>query len=109
MEATIELVKKCEPQQFLTTVSYPIKNTTYFKKVSDLVVLNGNWERTTDRDYAIRNRHSRLYYRHADRWLKNEVAAHRLDASDAVGASRLRAEAAAAREAMLAEADGVEA
>ena len=108
MEATVELVKKCEPEQFLTTVSYPIKNTTYFQKVSDLVVLKQPWDRGTDRDYAIRSRHSRMYYKHADRWLRSEVAAHRLGASDAVGAARLWAEAAAAREAMLAE-SGVEA
>jgi len=102
IEATVELVKRCNPDIFLTTVSYPIKNTTYFRNVSGLVTLQGDWAKSTDRDYVVAKRPPRSYYDNADTWLKKEVAACRIDSRDAGEAHRLRAEAAAARAAMSA-------
>jgi anaerobic magnesium-protoporphyrin IX monomethyl ester cyclase len=100
IEATVELVKRCNPDIFLTTVSYPIKNTGYFHKVSGLVNLQGGWATSTDRDYVIANRPPRAYYENADKWLKKEVAASRLDSRDTAIAEHLRAEASKARAAM---------
>ncbi len=100
MEATVEHVKKANPDVFFTTVAYPIKNTGYYEDAAGRVVAPKAWEEATDRDYAIRGRHSRSYYKQADRWLRGEVAAHR--AIDPALAAVQRAEALAAREAMLA-------
>jgi radical SAM superfamily enzyme YgiQ (UPF0313 family) len=107
--ATIEHVKKANPNVFFTTVAYPIKNTPFFQAVSDRVTLAQEWERATDRDWRIQGRHSRVYYRHADRWLRNEVEAFRKEAADPAAATELRAVAAQARLALLATADEVEA
>jgi radical SAM superfamily enzyme YgiQ (UPF0313 family) len=95
IEATVEHVKKANPNVFLTTVAYPIKNTSYFDAVADRVVLEKSWEESTDRDHDIRGRKGRDYYRHADAWLRGAVEAHRLreagqDAGDA-GARALAA------------------
>ncbi|HEY2683240.1 MAG TPA: radical SAM protein [Steroidobacteraceae bacterium] len=100
--ATVDLVRSCQPDIHLTTVAYPIKNTGYFKKAAEAVVLEKDWAEATDRDYRIRGRHSRGYYKHADAWLKNEVEASRIDTEDAAGAARLRVLAAQAKESMLA-------
>lgn len=100
MEATVELVKRCNPDVFLTTVSYPIKNTGYYHKISDLITLQGDWAAATDRDYVLAKRPPRAYYENADKWLKKEVAASRLDATDRIMAEQLRAEAVSARAAM---------
>jgi anaerobic magnesium-protoporphyrin IX monomethyl ester cyclase len=102
IEATVEHVKRCNPDIFLTTVAYPIMNTTYFRNVSGLVTLQGDWAKSTDRDYVVANRKPRDFYANADKWLKKEVAAFRLNPQDAAGAERLRTEAAAARQAMIA-------
>jgi radical SAM superfamily enzyme YgiQ (UPF0313 family) len=100
IEATVEHVKKANPDIFFTTVAYPIKNTGFFQKVADRVVLDQDWENATDRDYRIAGRRSRAYYRKADEWLRNDVAAFRLEASQPEEA-RLKKEAAiAARAAM---------
>ncbi len=107
--ATVDHVKKCNPDTFLTTVSYPIMNTGYFKKVSDLVVLNKPWADATDRDYVVRGRHSRAYYREADQWLKNEVAAFRLEQSDPGVSAEKRESALLARQKMQALASELEA
>jgi radical SAM superfamily enzyme YgiQ (UPF0313 family) len=107
--ATVEQVKRWNPDVFLTTVAYPIKNTAYFDKVADRAVLAKEWSAATDRDYAIRGRHSRAYYKHADTWLRGEVAAHRLTGSNPGEAMAHRTEALKARAAMLAAAHEVEA
>jgi anaerobic magnesium-protoporphyrin IX monomethyl ester cyclase len=100
MEATVELVKRCKPDIFLTTVSYPIKNTGYYRKISDLITLQGDWAAATDRDYVVEKRPPRAYYEYADTWLKKEVAASRLAATDQKMAEQFRAEASHARAAM---------
>ncbi len=109
IEATIEQVKRWNPDVFLTTVAYPIRNTPYFAEVAGRAVLTGEWNTTTDRDFVIRGRHSRAYYGHADAWLRNEVAASRLESDDPDQAAARRSEASRARAALLAAAGEVEA
>ncbi|ETX03825.1 B12-binding domain-containing radical SAM protein [Candidatus Entotheonella palauensis] len=109
IEATIEHVKRCNPDIFFTTVSYPIMNTTYYKTVADRVILPSDWADSTDRDYVIAGRHSRQYYKYADQWLRNEVAAFRLESEDAAAATLKRQEAQQAQNAMLGVAAEVEA
>jgi len=75
VEATVDHVKKCRPDVFLTTISYPIKGTPYFKKVSRQLVSIQPWSQSTDRDFAVAGRHSRTFYRHADELLRREMAA----------------------------------
>jgi radical SAM superfamily enzyme YgiQ (UPF0313 family) len=87
VEATVDHVKQCRPDIFFTTVSYPIKGTPYFNKVADRLVALGEWRHRTDRDTAIRGRHSRNFYKHADELLRSETAdlpdAARIDAARA--------------------------
>ena len=98
--ATVEHVKQTNPDTFLTTVSYPIKGTPYFDEVADRLELSGSWAETTDRDYRIRGRYPSSYYTHADRWLRSEVEAHRIEAKDADRAAELRALADGSKKAM---------
>ncbi len=75
IEATVTHVKACQPDIFLTTVSYPIGGTPYFETVSDRLVSLGAWSTSTDRDYKIRGRHSRRFYQYADELLRSEMSA----------------------------------
>ncbi len=101
--ATVDHVRQCDPDVFFTTLAYPIKNTAYFDAVADRVHLDTDWAEATDRDYVIQGRRPAAWYKLADLWLRGEVAAARLERSDAQAANRHRQEAQAAREAMLAE------
>ncbi len=101
IEATIEHVKRANPDVFFTTVSYPIKNTPYFEQVRERASLPRAWEIATDRDYVIAGRHSRRYYRFADQWLRNAVAAERSETTDPAEAALRRADADVARRALL--------
>ena len=107
--ATVDLVSKCQPEVHLTTVAYPIKNTGYFRKAADSVVIDKEWSAATDRDHRIRGRHSRGYYKQADLWLNNEVEATRLEGRNPAEAALRRAAAMQARASMLAVASETEA
>ena len=74
VEATVEHVKACRPDAYFTTVSYPIKGTPYFDRVSDRLVQVNTWDKSTDRDFKIRGRHSRNFYQHADHLLRSEMS-----------------------------------
>jgi anaerobic magnesium-protoporphyrin IX monomethyl ester cyclase len=74
IEATVEHVKRCRPDTFFTTVSYPIKGTPYFEKVASRLVNLRPWSDSTDRDIQIRGRHSRRFYQYADELLRSEMA-----------------------------------
>jgi len=76
--ATIDHVKRAGPDVFLTTVAYPIKGTPYFDEVQRRVVEPSDWAAASDRDYALRGRHSKRYYGFATKRLRHEVALHRL-------------------------------
>jgi radical SAM superfamily enzyme YgiQ (UPF0313 family) len=74
IEATVEHVKTCRPDVFLTTVSYPIKGTPYYDDVAARLVRIGEWNSSTDREVRISGRHSHRFYQFADQLLKSEVA-----------------------------------
>ena len=94
IEATVEHVKRSNPDIFFTTVAYPIKGTKYYERVQSQVVVDGAWAESSDREHKIRGRHSRRYYKYADQLLRSEVELHRLrSAGQAAG----DAEALAAR------------
>jgi len=107
--ATVDLVRRAAPDVFLTTVAYPIKNTPYFNKIADQTVLTKEWSEATDRDFAIAGRHSRAYYKHADNWLRSEMAAFRSEREDPIQAALHRAQASQARRSLLATSHEVEA
>jgi anaerobic magnesium-protoporphyrin IX monomethyl ester cyclase len=89
IEATVEHVKNTDPDIFFTTVAYPIKGTPYFAQVADRVDSLTPWKESSDKDFRIRNRHSRRFYGFADKLLRTEVELHRLNSSHGLdGASR---------------------
>jgi anaerobic magnesium-protoporphyrin IX monomethyl ester cyclase len=74
IEKTVEHAKECKPDVCFTTVSYPIKGTPYYDRVSSRLITLGDWTKSTDRDIRIKGRHSRRFYQYADNLLKNELA-----------------------------------
>jgi radical SAM superfamily enzyme YgiQ (UPF0313 family) len=74
IEATVEHVKQCRPDVYLTTVSYPIKGTPYYQQVESRLVHIQGWSNGSDRDFQIRGRRSRSFYGNADELLRSEMA-----------------------------------
>jgi anaerobic magnesium-protoporphyrin IX monomethyl ester cyclase len=78
VEATIQHVKKTDPDIFFTTVAYPIKGTPYFSQIATRVENAKSWEVGSDRDARILGRHTRRFYGFADQLLRTEVELERL-------------------------------
>ena len=105
-------MKKSDPDIFFTTVAYPIKGTPYFSEVAARVEGAKAWSESSDREFRIRNRHSREFYRFADKLLRSEVelsrAGHKPDA-DNTSLATLRNGIAEARSGLQATFSEVEA
>ncbi len=79
IEATVEHVKRSQPDIFFTTVAYPIKGTPYYERVAkDLIVIRP-WGESSDRELVISNQKQRSFYETADRLLRDEVELARLE------------------------------
>jgi radical SAM superfamily enzyme YgiQ (UPF0313 family) len=111
IEATIQHVKKTNPDIFFTTVAYPIKGTPYFSEVAPRVSNRKPWHITSDRELSISGRHSRRYYSLADQLLRAEVELERLrhsTDSDALTVIGMQAKIAEFRNSLHASASEVE-
>jgi anaerobic magnesium-protoporphyrin IX monomethyl ester cyclase len=78
IEATIEHVKRTDPDIFFTTVAYPIKGTPYYQRNSSSLVQLRPWRQSSDRELLLQGRRSPEFYGFADRLLQNEVQLARL-------------------------------
>lgn len=78
LEATVDHLKKSNPDVFLTTVAYPIKGTPYYNEIESRVIETLPWMERTDRDLTVAGRRSKRFYSFATRWMVNEVAVHKL-------------------------------
>lgn len=74
---TVDHLKICNPDIFLTTVAYPIKGTPYYAEVEADILRTGEWADSADRDLTIAGRYSKRFYNYATRWMVNEVALNR--------------------------------
>jgi anaerobic magnesium-protoporphyrin IX monomethyl ester cyclase len=112
IEATIRHVSKSQPDIFFTTVSYPIKGTPYYRQVESKLVQLAPWDKGSDREIKIRGRHSRAFYAHADRLLRDEVQLAKVCGADPQNRDLLeglRRSIAATRQALLTTQHEVEA
>jgi anaerobic magnesium-protoporphyrin IX monomethyl ester cyclase len=76
--ATVDHIRKSEPDIVLTTTSYPIRGTNYAKDVGDRAVNTKPWAIASDRETIIRGRRSQRYYLAARAWIENDAEAHRM-------------------------------
>jgi anaerobic magnesium-protoporphyrin IX monomethyl ester cyclase len=112
IEATVQHVKRTNPDIFFTTVAYPIKGTPYFAEVAGRVEALKPWSASSDREVRVRGRHSRRFYSFADRLLRSEVELERVQTkpdADLPTIHKLQSEAALAREGLYASISETEA
>jgi anaerobic magnesium-protoporphyrin IX monomethyl ester cyclase len=86
---TVEHLKICNPDVFLTTVAYPIKGTPYYAEIESDVLRNGNWTENADRDLTVAGRYSKRFYNFATRWMVNEVALNKARKNGGVAFPRM--------------------
>jgi anaerobic magnesium-protoporphyrin IX monomethyl ester cyclase len=110
IEATIEHVKKTDPDVFFTTVAYPIKGTPYYTRVSNSLIQVKPWSRSSDRELSVCGRRSSRFYSYADRLLQNEVqlARSQRNGADEATQSELRQQVSALRQSLYSTSSEVE-
>jgi anaerobic magnesium-protoporphyrin IX monomethyl ester cyclase len=111
IEATIEHVKRSDPDIFFTTVAYPIKGTPYYQRVTDSLVQLKPWAQTSDREITVRGRRPARFYELADRLLRDEVrlAHQQRGVAEDLSEQELLARIRTARESLYASAQVAEA
>jgi len=111
IEATIEHVKRTDPDVFFTTVAYPIKGTPYYAGNANSLVQLKPWRQSSDRELLLRGRHSPEFYGFADRLLQNEVQLARLQRAgiDEAAQQGLRQQVRALRECLYSTSSEVKA
>jgi anaerobic magnesium-protoporphyrin IX monomethyl ester cyclase len=80
---TVRHLIDSNPDIFLTTVAYPIKGTPFYTEVESKILTDLPWDKRTDRDLDFKGRFSKKFYKHANRYLVNEVNYHRMRKSGA--------------------------
>jgi radical SAM superfamily enzyme YgiQ (UPF0313 family) len=111
IEATIDHVKRSDPDIFFTTIAYPIKGTPYYKSVAHSLVQLKPWAETCDREIVMPGRPPARFYEYADRLLRDEVNLERLKRGGVEDFAEvdLRARIQAARESLYTCIDAVQA
>ena len=106
IDATIDHLKRSDPDHFTITVAYPIKGTPYYEDIREDIVETRPWEEITDRELTLRRPHSPLYYRCAVARVVNEVRsfqlARRAGGRPTLGEARHRVQALVAEAGMKA-------
>jgi radical SAM superfamily enzyme YgiQ (UPF0313 family) len=101
---TVNHLKICNPDVFLTTIAYPIKGTPYYAEVQGNILSSKEWSERSDRDLTVAGRYSRRFYNYATRWMVNEVALNRARKNGGAGFShqlKMRANIAVGRVGMM--------
>jgi radical SAM superfamily enzyme YgiQ (UPF0313 family) len=75
--ATVQHLKRADPDLFTITVAYPIKGTPLYTEVEDRFVTDLPWESSTDRDIDFERTYSRRYYDHAIQMINIEMGYHK--------------------------------
>ena len=78
---TVAHLKNSLPDIFLTTVAYPIKGTPFYSQVESNLLTALPWDKRTDRDLDFKGRYSKRFYKHANRYMVNEVNYHKMKAN----------------------------
>tara|TARA_R110002049_G_scaffold290785_2_gene474399 strand:+ start:915 stop:2303 length:1389 start_codon:yes stop_codon:yes gene_type:complete len=70
---TITYLKAANPTHFTITIAYPIKGTSLYNEVENKIIIQPNWETSTDRDIDFTRTYSRRFYDYAVKRIVNEV------------------------------------
>jgi radical SAM superfamily enzyme YgiQ (UPF0313 family) len=104
--ATVRLLRETRPNEFSSTVAYPLPGTEFYEQVKDRLLPAADWEHSAQNRLLFRRRYSARFYGWAQRLLRKEWQAARLAHGElkASPVQRVRVEAArlAAQAAVLA-------
>jgi radical SAM superfamily enzyme YgiQ (UPF0313 family) len=75
---TVELLKETRPEQFSSTIAYPLPGTEFFDEVRHRLLDAPDWDYTAENRLLFRRAHTTRFYRWVQRWLHQEWRIARL-------------------------------
>jgi radical SAM superfamily enzyme YgiQ (UPF0313 family) len=100
LQRSVKLLRDTLPDEFSTTIAYPLPGTKFYEQVRDRLVFDADWN--VDWDYTAENkllfqraRYNTLFYRWVMRWFRSEWQDARMQSGKSTPLSkRLRIKAA---------------
>ena len=80
IQATARLLRETVPDEFSSTIAYPLPGTPFYDQVQDRLIQAADWRHTAENRLLYRGQHSTRFYRWVQRWLRKEWQAARLEA-----------------------------
>jgi radical SAM superfamily enzyme YgiQ (UPF0313 family) len=69
---TVGLLKQTRPDQFSSTIAYPLPGTEFYEEVKHRLLDAPDWDYTAENRLLFRRDHSTRFYRWVQRWLHQE-------------------------------------
>ena len=78
IKATVRLLRETIPDEFSSTIAYPLPGTPFYERVRDELVEAPDWRHTAENRALYKGTHSTQFYRWVQRLLRKEWQAARL-------------------------------
>jgi radical SAM superfamily enzyme YgiQ (UPF0313 family) len=75
---TVELLKETRPNQFSSTIAYPLPGTEFYEEVQHRLLDAPDWDYTAENRLLFQRERSTRFYRWVQRWLHQEWHVARL-------------------------------
>jgi radical SAM superfamily enzyme YgiQ (UPF0313 family) len=82
IQATIDLLRATRPDEFSSTVAYPLPGTEFYEQVQDRLVPAADWQHSAENRLLFQRRYSTRFYHWTQRLLRNEWLVARLAHGD---------------------------
>lgn len=69
---TVDLLKETRPEQFSSTIAYPLPGTDFHDEVKHRLLDAPNWDYTAENRLLFQRKYSTRFYRWVQRWLHHE-------------------------------------
>jgi len=78
IQATLKLLKETRPDEFSSTVAYPLPGTEFYEQVKDRLVPAADWEHSAENRLLFKRPYSTRFYHWTQKLLRKEWQAARL-------------------------------
>jgi anaerobic magnesium-protoporphyrin IX monomethyl ester cyclase len=72
VDETIKFISELQPDQYLTTIAYPLRGTTMYDEIKDQILYSNGWESHLQRELDFKERYTRPLYELAIKKLASE-------------------------------------
>jgi radical SAM superfamily enzyme YgiQ (UPF0313 family) len=81
IQATASLLRETVPDEFSSTIAYPLPGTPFYDSVRHRLIASADWRHTAENRLLYRGQHSTRFYRWVQRWLRKEWQVARVRAN----------------------------